>query len=153
VKPTLTLQWDYIAAFTAMRCDPEKSIEELRRDGSKASMLVLDYLGYNGFEKIPDGKSGWLLNRDGNYHRLRVVTDRVQFDPSFCRGIGRTFSLSATKNSMKLFDAFLVFDAAELPLASVYTIPVQTVSRWIQSGTVNRRDGSMSRLKWIQVIS
>jgi hypothetical protein len=118
----------------------------MRRDGRKATMYAIDWLASHGFGRR-SFKSGDLLTHSGIVYKVRAITaDGAAFSPSVSRGAGRSFERRDFEAMLGTFHEYLVFDAEEMPRASIFAVPIQTIVQWMQAGrlrgdaTIDRRD-------------
>lgn len=125
------LTWDASATAAALGIATNDYICPLRYDGRYATATVTYLLIGRGWTAL-ENKTGHLFRLNSGSYKPRCVTDNgIDFDPSYCRGFGRTQSPARTQNSLDEIEGFVVFFAADLPDTTIWLVTTEDVRRWI----------------------
>jgi hypothetical protein len=134
-----TLNWNIKRASRPLGIT-EAILLGMTTDGRTANSLVAAWLASNGFDRVPDGKSGWLLIRENRTYRLRVGTDKLSLSPSVTRGAGRRYTTRKMAKEMKALDGFLIVFSVDMPNADVWAVE--------ESYAWTLRDAGLLNTKW-----
>lgn len=116
------LDWtinDDTAKLLAMNLD---ALMGVLKDGRSANSMVAAWLASNGFDCMPDGRSGFLFRKDNTQYRLRVGGDKLSLAPSGCKGMGRWHSNDRMEAELVKLNGFLVCFCIDMPHAPIYAL-------------------------------
>lgn len=109
------------------------------QDGRFASGLLSLWLDQrDGLNRVPDGNSGCLFEKGGQYYRLRVGTDRIALSPSVTRGAGRRFTKDSQARENARLAGFILAFCNEMPNPKTWLVDLQDAKAMIQAGCISQ---------------
>lgn len=103
------------------------------KQGGQVAGFVLPHTlaRLHGYQLIGNN-SGWFLKDAEGVWKLRVLTNRVDFDSSSSKGVGRTHSSHTWESGTAVIAGFIVVDhqAASSPELPFWKVRLAEVEKW-----------------------
>ena len=141
MRQRFTLRWNVNDLSEALLITSE-DVSEYMTDGRRISFILERRLRleHPGWMLAPsEGASYDLIDPEGGLWEVRSLTaGGVYFNPSNQVGAGRRFDEGGFREKLSGLRGFILGDITTFPEVDIYTIPVEVITAWWESGLLGK---------------